>query len=73
MVRAVDSVQGRCVLVPPHLQPSVTGAQSHSTGKHRSQLWMSVFREQLELQGLHLPPLALLQGYPNHTLKKIFI
>ena len=41
MVRAVDSNQGGCVLVPPHPQPSFTGDQSQSTGKHRNQLWMS--------------------------------
>lgn len=40
-VRAVDSIQGGCVLVPPHPQPSFTGDQSQSTGKHRNQLWMS--------------------------------
>ena len=62
---------GGRALAPPYPQPSFTRAQFQSTGKCRSSSEChSTSREQLEIRGLHLLPLTLLQGHPDNTFKK---
>lgn len=54
-----------CVSSSPSTAQFHRGSVPQYWETQKPALDVRVFREQLELQELHLPPVALLQGYPN--------